>query len=64
MTKDRIVAAVGTAVRSDVPGLAERMQREMASAIRKALHEGVPIDDTPELLARQRAALERVRDRE
>lgn len=56
----RIVAAVGTATDSRLPGLGERLDAAMVAAVEEALADGVSISDSEEILVRKAAARARV----
>ena len=55
-----IVAAVGTAVRSDDPALASRLEEAMVAAVRQAMADGVALDDSVEMLRRKAEARRQV----
>lgn len=56
----QIVSAVGTAVHSEVPGLAEALETAMSKAVIEAMADGVSLDNSDELLKRKTDARERV----
>ena len=58
----KIVEAVGTAVHSDVPGLAEALEQAMSLAVLQAMDAGVSLSDTAAILRAKMEARERVLD--
>jgi hypothetical protein len=56
----RIVAAVGTAVNSDNPALADQLEMAQVRAVEQAIADGVSLENTDEILKRKAEARERV----
>lgn len=60
MADEKIVSAVGTAIHSEVPGLAEALEDAMTKAVMKYLAAGGSIEDSETIIAIKAFARETV----